>query len=235
MKTRNRCGSDFIADPIPVWKRAIDLVASGLGLLLLSPLLLLVVVAVKLSSPGPAFLKQKRVGREGKTFTIWKFRTMRQNADHSVHQQHLKRLIEMDMPMMKLDSAADPRVFPLGKLIRRSYIDELPQLINVFRGEMSLVGPRPCLPYEAERFKPWQRARFRILPGMTGLWQVSGKNRTTFTQMIEFDIEYADRLSFWLDAKILLKTVPVIVSEMSGRLAKYRTVQRQVTVARKNT
>jgi lipopolysaccharide/colanic/teichoic acid biosynthesis glycosyltransferase len=138
---------------------------------------------------------------------------MRPNADAAVHRDHFKSLIEADTPMIKLDVRDDPRVFPFGKVLRRLCLDELPQLINVFRGEMSLVGPRPCMPYEARHYKPRQRRRFAAVPGMTGLWQVSGKNRTTFNEMISLDIEYAGRVSFLLDMKILFKTIPSILSE----------------------
>jgi lipopolysaccharide/colanic/teichoic acid biosynthesis glycosyltransferase len=213
------------ADPMPWWKRAIDVLGSGLGLLVLTPGLLAAAVAIKLASPGPALLKQKRVGRQGAVFVIWKFRTMQPEVDDRRHQEHLKQLIEMDIPMIKLDASDDPRVFPLGRMLRRFYIDELPQLINVFRGEMSLVGPRPCLPYEAAQLKPFQRARFRTLPGMTGLWQVSGKTRTTFSQMIQLDIAYADRLSLLLDLKIIFKTLPAIVAENMQRRGVKKSVQ----------
>jgi exopolysaccharide production protein ExoY len=224
METYHVCA----ADPIPWWKRAVDVLGSALGLLVLTPVLLAAAAAIKLSSPGPALLKQRRVGRQGAVFTFWKFRTMEPNVDDRRHQEHLNRLIEMDIPMIKLDTADDPRVFPLGRMLRRYYIDELPQLINVFRGEMSLVGPRPCLPYEAAQLTPPQRARFRTLPGMTGLWQVSGKNRTTFSQMIQLDIAYADRLSILLDLKIILKTLPAIVAENMQR----RSVKRSVPMRR---
>jgi lipopolysaccharide/colanic/teichoic acid biosynthesis glycosyltransferase len=160
------------------------------------------------------------------------------DAGESAHQEHLKTLIAMDTPMTKLDAGHDPRVFPAGKIIRRCYLDELPQLINVLRGEMSLVGPRPCLPYEAAQLKPWHRERGRVLPGMTGLWQVSGKNRTTFTEMMQLDIAYADRLSLWLDLKILIMTIPVMFSEAMNRLARRRSRPgRNVAapVLRKNT
>jgi lipopolysaccharide/colanic/teichoic acid biosynthesis glycosyltransferase len=149
---------------------------------------------------------------------------MQPSVDDRRHREHLKRLIKMDIPMIKLDTCDDPRVFPLGRVLRRCYVDELPQLINVFKGEMSLVGPRPCLPYEAAQFTRAQRARFRTLPGMTGLWQVSGKNRTTFSQMIQLDIAYADRLSILLDLKIILKTLPAIVAENMQRQSLKRNL-----------
>jgi len=205
---------------MPLWKRTMDVSGAALLLLALAPSLLLIATLIKMSSPGPALLRQRRIGRKGKSFTMFKFRTMRPNADDGVHREHLTNIIAMDVPMTKLDVAQDPRVFAAGKIIRRCYLDELPQLINVLRGDMSLVGPRPCLPYEARQLKLWQTARFRVLPGMTGLWQVSGKNKTTFTEMIRLDIAYADRLSFLLDARILFKTIPVILLEVMEQFLK---------------
>src|SRR5262249_24681506 len=162
----------------------------------------IIAVGIKMSSHGPAFLRQKRMGRHGREFTLWKFRTMHANADVSIHQDHFTSLISADTPMTKLDSARDPRIFPFGRILRRVYLDELPQLINVFCGDMSLVGPRPCLRYEAEEYSQWQTRRFDAAPGMTGLWQVNGKNRTTFKEMMRFDITYSKRQSFWLDTKV---------------------------------
>ena len=120
--------------------------------------------------------------------------------------------------MVKMDATGDSRIIPLGKLLRSSGLDELPQLINVLKGEMSLVGPRPCLPYEAEKYLPWQQERFNAAPGLTGLWQVSGKNRTTFTRMMQLDIEYAQNKSLWLDLKIIFKTIPALLVQMSDML-----------------
>jgi lipopolysaccharide/colanic/teichoic acid biosynthesis glycosyltransferase/O-antigen/teichoic acid export membrane protein len=210
-------------DPFPSWKRFIDILASSIGFLLLSPLLLIIAAVIKLSSPGPAILKQKRVGRGGEVFDLWKFRTMRPGVDTTIHREHLNNLMNSDTPMTKLDVSDDPRILPAGRIIRRLYLDELPQLMNVLRGEMSLVGPRPCLPYEAEQYSAWHRGRFRVLPGMTGLWQVSGKNKTTFAEMIRLDIEYADRCSLLLDLKILLRTVPAILSEVMDRIAERKS------------
>jgi lipopolysaccharide/colanic/teichoic acid biosynthesis glycosyltransferase len=200
-------------DPFPVWKRVIDVAGATMGLILLSPLLFLIAATIKAVSPGPALLKQKRIGRHGKPFMLWKFRTMRPDANPASHQDHLKSLIAADTPMIKLDVGDDPRIFPFGRILRRCYLDELPQLINVLRGEMSLVGPRPCMPYEAAHYKSWHKRRFAAVPGMTGLWQVSGKNKTTFSEMIFLDVFYASRVSFLLDAKILLSTIPAILAE----------------------
>jgi len=173
--------ADLLAPSVPQWKRWMDVIASALALVVLSPVFLFIALVIKMSSAGPVILRQQRIGLAGKVFTLWKFRTMHLGVDEGIHQDHLSTLIEMDVPMTKLDAHDDPRVFPAGRVIRRCYLDELPQLANVLLGDMSLVGPRPCLPYEAAQLKPWHRARFHALPGMTGLWQVSGKNKTTFT------------------------------------------------------
>jgi len=211
----------LLVDPIPRWKRALDIAGAAIALLCLSPLLLLVTIIIKAVSPGPVILKQKRIGRNGVEFDMWKFRTMRHDTDNSMHQRHLDSLIHSDACLTKLDAQRDPRIIPFGNIIRRSAVDELPQLINVLRGEMSLVGPRPCMPYEARAYRRWQTARFDAVPGMTGLWQVSGKNRTTFREMMHLDIAYARRQSFWLDLRILLKTAPAVAAELlktpSGR------------------
>jgi exopolysaccharide production protein ExoY len=164
--------------------------------------------------------RQPRVGHRGRQFTILKFRTMHTNAETRSHQDHTRRLIGSDAPMTKLDAGSDPRLIPLGGILRATGLDELPQLLNVVRGEMSLVGPRPCLPYEYELYEAWQRRRFEAVPGLTGLWQVSGKNNTTFNQMIRLDIEYGERVSFWLDMKIIVKTLPALVRQCLEKAAR---------------
>ena len=202
---------------IPAWKRAIDISGSIFALIVLSPLLLAVAILIKIVSPGPLFFRQERMGLLGKTFTLWKFRSMHVNADTSVHKEYLHELINNEKSMTKLDNKKDPRIIPFGTILRKTGIDELPQLINVLRGEMSLVGPRPCLPYEAREYQPWQKRRFDTIPGLTGLWQVSGKNRTTFKEMMRLDIAYAKKLKFLLDVKIFLKTIPAIVAQVSDK------------------
>jgi lipopolysaccharide/colanic/teichoic acid biosynthesis glycosyltransferase len=202
---------------IPAWKRAIDIAGSLFALILLMPLFLLVALLIKVVSPGPLFFRQERVGYVGRPFTIWKFRTMHVNADTVVHQQYLKDLINNEKEMTKLDNGKDSRIIPFGGILRAAGIDELPQLINVLLGDMSLVGPRPCLPYEAREFHPWQKRRFDTVPGLTGLWQVNGKNRTTFKQMMRFDIAYTRKRAFWLDVKIFLKTIPAIAGQIADR------------------
>jgi lipopolysaccharide/colanic/teichoic acid biosynthesis glycosyltransferase len=191
---------------LPVWKRTLDLALMALcapGLLLIGSVVALI---IKCGSRGPLLFRQTRVGYRGREFTCFKFRTMKTDAETESHRRHTQQLIKSSDPMHKLDSRKDPRLIPLGRLIRAGGLDELPQLINVLRGDMSLVGPRPCIPYEYEMYEPWHRRRFEAVPGLTGLWQVSGKNRTTFDEMIRLDIAYAEQLNLWLDLKILLRT-----------------------------
>ena len=199
---------------VPFAKRLLDLTCLLLALPTLLPLFLVIGAVIKIVSPGPVFFRQERVGFMGRKFWIYKFRTMHVNAETSTHQNHLKDLIGSDRPMEKMDSKGDPRVIKFGSLLRSSGLDELPQLINVLRGEMSLVGPRPCTQYEYEQFQPWHKQRFRALPGLTGLWQVSGKNKTTFNAMINLDIRYANNWSLWMDLKIMLMTFPVLLSQV---------------------
>jgi lipopolysaccharide/colanic/teichoic acid biosynthesis glycosyltransferase len=196
---------------VPLWKRCMDIVGSLVLIALLSPLFLIILVYIKSISPGKVLFRQKRVGYQGKLFTFMKFRTMHENNDPRAHRDHLKELIKGGMAMEKLDRRADPRIIPGGMILRKACIDELPQLFNVLRGDMSLVGPRPCIPYEAEEYLRWHTHRFDILPGMTGLWQVSGKNKLSFEQMMRLDISYTKRMSLLLDLKILLLTVPTII------------------------
>src|SRR4051812_35221535 len=208
---------------LPVWKRLLDVAI----IIALSPAIVLIgaVVAliIKCGSAGPVLFRQRRVGYRGEVFTCLKFRTMKHKADTQFHQKHTEHLIRSAAPMVKLDSRRDPRLVPFGAALRATGLDELPQLVNVLRGEMSIVGPRPCLPYEADLYEPWHRRRFSAVPGLTGLWQVSGKNRTTFNQMVQLDIEYAERLSLWLDLKIILKTVPALWSQCRDTRALRRT------------
>lgn len=199
---------------VPVAKRALDLFCLFLALPTLFPLMLGIAALIKIVSPGPVFFMQDRIGFMGRRFRIFKFRTMRVNAETSTHQNHFKDLIKSDQPMTKLDAKGDPRIIPCGRLLRSSGLDELPQLINVFRGEMSLVGPRPSTTAEYEQFQPWHKQRCRALPGLTGLWQVSGKNKTTFSEMINLDIQYANNWSVGLDIKIMARTLPVLIGQV---------------------
>ena len=195
---------------LPLWKRTLDFVI----ILILSPALVviggLVALLVMCGSCGPIFFRQRRVGHKGREFVCYKFRTMQVGAETDSHRGHATHLIKSGTPMTKLDTHRDPRLIPLGAALRATGLDELPQLINVLRGEMSIVGPRPCIPYEYELYEIWQRRRCDAVPGLTGLWQVSGKNRTTFNQMVLLDIEYTERSSFWLDVTIIFKTLPAL-------------------------
>ena len=199
---------------IPAWKRALDIVCIIVALPGVLLFAALIAVLIKAVSRGPVLLNQERVGLGCHRFGCWKFRTMHMGADKNVHQQHLANLLRDNTPMVKMDSSGDPRLIRFGAILRASGLDELPQLINVLRGEMSLVGPRPCLPYEFELYKPWQRERFNTLPGLTGLWQVRGKNKTTFTEMIALDIQYVRTKSLRLDAQILAATLGTLVSQL---------------------
>jgi exopolysaccharide production protein ExoY len=196
------------------WKRALDALLILLSLPILIPLALLVALLIRSGSRGPALFKQERVGYQGRRFMCFKFRTMFVDADATAHQGHLHQLMNSNTPMMKMDSQGDPRIIPFGLWLRASGLDELPQLINVLRGEMSLVGPRPCLPYEYDQYLPWQKERFGTVPGLTGLWQVSGKNKTTFAEMIQMDIKYAKNKTLWWDLKIILMTIPALIMQM---------------------
>ena len=207
---------------LPGWKRVLDLAF----MLVLAPALVIlgagVALVVKCGSPGPVLFRQRRVGYKGREFTCFKFRTMQADAETRAHCEHFRQLMEREVPMSKLDAQNDPRLIPLGVLLRATGLDELPQMINILRGEMSWVGPRPCISYEYEGFLPWQRRRFDAAPGLTGLWQVSGKNRTTFNEMIRLDIEYSERLSLWLDLKIIFRTLPALWQQCLDLRARKR-------------
>jgi lipopolysaccharide/colanic/teichoic acid biosynthesis glycosyltransferase len=212
---------------IPRWKRALDVTVILLALPFLLPLAFVIAAIIRTVSTGPVIFKQERVGYLGRRFMCLKFRTMYAGVDTSAHQGHLNHLIGSDAPMIKMDAHGDSRIIPFGLLLRSSGLDELPQLINVLLGEMSLAGPRPCLPYEYDRYQPWQRERFNTVPGLTGLWQVSGKNRTTFAEMIRLDIEYAKNKNLWLDIKIIFKTPPALLIQMwDTRVKKIKTAAR---------
>jgi lipopolysaccharide/colanic/teichoic acid biosynthesis glycosyltransferase len=196
--------------PLPPWKRAMDVLGAVAGLIALSPLFALTALIVKAGSRGPVFFRQERAGLGGKNFAIWKFRTMHVANDAGSHRQYVRQLLRGDGALEKMDRQC--RIIPLGGLLRILALDELPQLINVLKGEMSLVGPRPDV-LAFEDYQPWQQVRFCVTPGMTGLWQVSGKNRTTFNEMLQLDIAYVNDRSFWLDVSILLRTGPALLSQ----------------------
>lgn len=204
--------SDLLRKPIPAWKRALDLIGASALLLALGPAIIACGLYLQARDPGPIIFRQRRFGYLGKPFSLLKLRTMRTDADPTHHQAHLRQLIENDASLTKLDSSGDQRVIPGAGVMRKLGIDELPQLINVLRGEMSLVGPRPCLGYELEGFRRWHFARFNVLPGLTGLWQVSGKNSTTFSKMLELDVRYAIRTRLRDDLLILLRTPAAVLA-----------------------
>jgi len=224
--TRNlantQCRPDYIfCLTRKVLKRGFDIVGSAIIILLLSPLFLLVALYIKAVSPGPVFFRQQRIGYGGQPFTFLKFRTMKPGSDSSGHQAYLASLIHgadeqagVEAPMTKLDH--DPQIIRGGNVLRKSCLDELPQLFNVLRGDMSLVGPRPPIPYEVKEYHSWHRGRFDALPGMTGLWQVSGKNKLTFKEMVRLDIRYARNRSLWMDIKILFRTPLAIMEQLKG-------------------
>lgn len=204
---------------VQIIKRGMDVVLSALLLILLLPLFALIAVLVKLSSPGPVFFKQTRVGHLMKPFTMYKFRTMYADSDHGVHYHYVSWFITSSDKGDAKDKASffkltnDDRITPIGRLLRRTSLDELPQLWNVFIGDMSLVGPRPPLPYELQQYRPWHRRRLlEAMPGITGLWQVVGRSRTTFDEMVRLDLQYARTMSLWSDIKILLATPAAMIS-----------------------
>jgi exopolysaccharide biosynthesis polyprenyl glycosylphosphotransferase len=188
-------------------KRTFDLVLSTVGLALISPILLVIAIAVKLSSPGPAIYRSVRPGIGGKPFDCFKFRTMREHGDQL--QDDLESLNEKSGALFKIRD--DPRLTRVGRFLRRFSLDELPQLVNVVRGEMSLVGPRPLPMRDYERLEEWHKKRYLVLPGVTGLWQVSGRAELDFDDLVRLDFYYLERWSVFLDLSILLKTIPAVL------------------------
>lgn len=221
-KTRSRRAGRLVV------KRGFDVVAAAVLFVALTPLFLLVAVAIKLDSPGPALFRQERVGarprlRRGatewrvETFRIYKFRTMRSGGDDAAHEEYIESFVRGSAVGSGKDGASfklvgDMRVTRLGRLLRRASIDELPQLVNVLKGEMSLVGPRPIPTYEVAHYEPWHMERFHALPGMTGYWQVYGRGDVPFSEMMRMDIHYVRNESFRLDLQLLALTIPAVVS-----------------------
>jgi lipopolysaccharide/colanic/teichoic acid biosynthesis glycosyltransferase len=191
-------------------RRLLDLAVAGTMIVLFSPLLIILTIAIRLDSRGPALFRQRRVGYGEREFTIFKFRSMRTDADPGGHRDYVTALIKGKQAnggrknLYKL--AVDDRITPVGRWIRRWSLDELPQLFNVLSGDMSLVGPRPAIPYEVAEYPGWYLDRFAVKPGLTGLWQVSGRNERTYEEMVRLDIEYAERRSLFLDLSILART-----------------------------
>jgi lipopolysaccharide/colanic/teichoic acid biosynthesis glycosyltransferase len=200
-------------------KRSLDFLAAALALLLLAPLMAIVAALVWRTSPGPILLRQTRIGKDGVPFRMYKFRTMVADSDPALHRAYIRSLVRGQARAhggaFKLTD--DPRITRVGRFLRRLSLDELPQLYNVIRGEMSLVGPRPPLPYEVELYDTRARRRLTVTPGMTGLWQVSGRSRLDFQQMIELDLAYIARWSIWLDLSILCRTPAAVLATSSAR------------------
>jgi lipopolysaccharide/colanic/teichoic acid biosynthesis glycosyltransferase len=200
--------------PADVAKRVLDVIVASLLLVVLAPILFAIACAIGVSDRGPILFRQQRVGRAGNRFSMIKFRTMRVGADDHIHRRFVAAMLDghgepsAETGLYKLTD--DPRVTRVGAFLRRWSLDELPQLWNVAVGSMSLVGPRPVLPWEAERFAPKHLRRFEVKPGITGLWQVSGRSALTMLQALELDLAYVERRSFWLDLTILVKTIPVV-------------------------
>jgi lipopolysaccharide/colanic/teichoic acid biosynthesis glycosyltransferase len=212
-------------------KRILDFSLSIIVLIILFPVIAVIAILIKLDSPGPMFFRQERVGVRRRiynhvpywqktTFLCYKFRTMVCNADPSLHRSYVKALINNDNESLATMQGGDtqirklvndPRVTRIGRFLRKSSIDEIPQFINVVKGEMSLVGPRPAIPYEVEMYKPWHCRRLETIPGITGLWQVTARSLVDFDEIINLDIQYIDQQSFWLDLKILIKTPKAVL------------------------
>jgi lipopolysaccharide/colanic/teichoic acid biosynthesis glycosyltransferase len=191
-------------------KRSIDVVVAILLLLLFGPLMLVLAVAIRLHSPGPVLYQQQRIGKDGKPFFMLKFRSMRQNSDTQVHREHVQRLMRENVGpgedgAKSLKLRSDPRITGLGKILRKLSLDELAPADHVLRGEMSLVGPRPPMPYEYELYNDWHKLRLQVLPGITGLWQVTARNQVSFQEMVQLDLYYIENMSLWLDLKIMVR------------------------------
>ena len=195
-----------------ICKRGIDIIGAGSGLLLLSPVIAIVSCAVKFTSKGPIFFSQKRVGKNGQLFDMYKFRSMVVNAEEL--KEKLKHKNEMSGPMFKMKD--DPRVTKVGKFIRKTSLDELPQLWNVLKGDMSLVGPRPSLPKEVEQFDSWMFKRLTVRPGLTCYWQVSGRNNIDFEDWMKLDVKYVEERNLWIDIKLIFKTVGVLFGDKNA-------------------
>lgn len=216
---------------LPRWKRGFDLALVILSAPLWAPIFGVTAVLIKLISPGPILYRQERVGLGGMPFTIMKFRSMKVNSETQTHEEYVQSLMQNGAAMHKLDDR-DSRLIPLGRLMRASGLDELPQIYNVIVGEMSLVGPRPCTILEFSRYQSWQKERVNAAPGLTGYWQVHGKNRTTFNQMIRMDLHYVTAKSLRLDCEIILRTPFALARQvLESFLKKESSSQRGKTIS----
>ena len=200
------------------FKRLFDVLVSLTAIVVLLPLFALIAVGIKFSSPGPVFFKQTRIGKEGRPFDFYKFRSMHAGNVDARHQEFVQNFIKEGCAEQKpakdeinvFKITNDPRIFPFGKFIRKTSLDEFPQFFNVLKGDMSLVGPRPCLPYEWEIYEPWHKSRLNCLPGCTGMWQALGRSTVSFKEMVLLDLYYVSNMSIFLDLRIVLNTFPVI-------------------------
>ena len=203
-------------------KRALDVLLSGLAMLVLSPALAVMALLVRRSSPGPIFFVQERIGKNGIPFKFYKFRTMVHNSDDAIHRQFAAMFINGGSDTEKKDSGKvfkmtnDPRVTAIGRWLRKTSLDELPQLWNILKGEMTIVGPRPPIAYELDHYLPWHHERLRVTPGLTGLWQVSGRSNVPFEEMVRLDIHYINSWTILEDVRIILKTIPVVLRGSGG-------------------
>lgn len=198
----------FFVIGCPPWKRAMDIIGALVGIVVGAPLMLFIAVIIKITSPGPVIFKQRRGGLGGKAFTVYKFRTMVEDAE--ARKAHLRHLNERTGAAFKIKN--DPRITRVGRFLRNLSMDELPQFFNVLMGDMSLVGPRPLPVTEENEYAVWQRARLAVRPGLTCIWQVSSRNRSCFDHWVRLDLQYIRSMSFWLDVKILLLTFPAVLS-----------------------
>jgi len=196
-------------------KRVLDIIAAAFGLLIISPLAAVIALCIRLSSPGPVVFRQVRIGKDGKEFEFYKFRSMKMNCDDTSHREYIKLFIEGDEEGLKkyqgrkkvYKMTCDDRVTAIGRLLRRTSFDEIPQLINVLKGDMSMVGPRPHIPYEVDIYKDWHRRRLAGQPGITGWWQIHGRSRVTFDDSVLMDIWYLEHQSLLLDIRIMCRTI----------------------------
>jgi exopolysaccharide biosynthesis polyprenyl glycosylphosphotransferase len=204
------------------FKRLFDIVVSSMMLMVLGPVMIIIALLVKRSSSGPVFFVQERLGRDGTPFNFYKFRSMKHNSDDAIHRQFAAMFINGDNQAddetgeKVFKMKRDPRITAIGAFLRKTSLDELPQLFNILSGEMSLVGPRPPIAYEIENYQPWHMERLKAVPGLTGLWQVSGRSSVSFDEMVRLDIRYINEWSLWRDLVIILKTVPVVIQGTGG-------------------
>jgi lipopolysaccharide/colanic/teichoic acid biosynthesis glycosyltransferase len=216
MSAQRSLGRAWVSvDLYPMIKRLLDVLVSLVMIIVLAPVLALVAIAIRLDSTGPIIFRQTRVGKNNRPFTFFKFRSMYNKNDCTVHQQFVKSLINGQTSAYKL--MCDKRITRVGAFIRKTSLDELPQLFNILKGDMSLVGPRPPIPYEVAEYKDWHLRRLAVTPGLTGLWQVRGRSLVTFDEMVQMDIAYVEQRSLSLDLTLLVQTIPVVLSGRGAR------------------